>query len=234
MNRVRSLLGTLIVAGFVVSAMGPVTPAIDLSPPAMASTWSSQPLTEAQIAEKPSGAAITTAMAPAAMTPPSISQPLTEAQVADQSSSTSDVLAVIFQMTESIRWSGITVASSLVTQGPIPEALIDLGSSFGQEPAAFGQEPVAPQHAEVAEAVDADLDQLASLSDEELAGVSAGDYQITLDRFDVMIQDNQAGQFTMDISEAAFNGAQGVFTTLQTVNSAVDISVIVNIYVNQQ
>lgn len=229
-NKVGPLLGKLILAGFLASAMGPVTPAIDLSPLAMAATWTSQPRAEAQVAEGPSGASVT-AMPPAVMTVPmtvpSISQSLAEAQVVDESSGTSDVLAVILQTTGPVHWSGVTVASLVIAQGSIPESLSDPAFSFGPEPAA-------PHPAEVAEAVDADLDELASLSDDELAGVRAGDYQITLDRFDVMIQDNQAGQFTMDISEAAFNGAQGVFTTLQTVNSAVDMSVIVNIYVNQQ
>ena len=72
----------------------------------------------------------------------------------------------------------------------------------------------------------------ALLSDEELAEVTAGEFAINLDGFDVVIQDNQAGTFTLDIAQSAFGGAQGVFTTLQAVNSAVNLSVIVNIYLN--
>jgi len=37
----------------------------------------------------------------------------------------------------------------------------------------------------------------------------------------------------MDIANSAFGGAQGVFTTLQTVNSAVNLDVVVNIYVGR-
>lgn len=75
---------------------------------------------------------------------------------------------------------------------------------------------------------------LIALGDEELAQVSAGDFEIDLETFDVMIRDNEAGFFTLDIANTAFAGAQGLFTTLQTVNSAVDLNIIVNIFVNQQ
>ena len=71
-----------------------------------------------------------------------------------------------------------------------------------------------------------------ALSDSELDEVSAGDFAMALDRFDLTIHDNQAGRFTMDIAEGAFNAAQGVFTTLQAVNSAVDLTVVVNIFLN--
>lgn len=76
-----------------------------------------------------------------------------------------------------------------------------------------------------------------ALSDEELGDVSAGDFQpndlkLTLDQFNVSIQNNQAGLFTFDIGQNAFQGAQGIFTTLQLVNSAVDLNVIVNIFLN--
>jgi len=76
-------------------------------------------------------------------------------------------------------------------------------------------------------------DEPVLLSDAELSEVSAGE-QITLEDFDVSVYDNSAGYFTMDIAHSAFNGAQGVFTTLQTVNSSVDLNLIVNIYLGQQ
>lgn len=84
---------------------------------------------------------------------------------------------------------------------------------------------------------------MVALSDEELAEVSAGDFELrdlslTLNRngevFDVNLQNNVADRFTLDIAQGAFNSAQGVFTTLQTVNSAVDLSVVVNIFFNGQ
>lgn len=75
---------------------------------------------------------------------------------------------------------------------------------------------------------------LTALTDEELGEVSAGDLQLSLEDFDVMISGNEAGLFTMDIASSAFNNAQGVFTTLMAVNSAVDLTVIVNIFFNQQ
>ena len=70
----------------------------------------------------------------------------------------------------------------------------------------------------------------AELNDADLAQVSAGSYDLTLDGFDINIANNEAGQFTFDIAQSAFANAQGIFTTLQTVNSAVDLTVIVNIY----
>jgi hypothetical protein len=70
------------------------------------------------------------------------------------------------------------------------------------------------------------------LSDEELGGIEAGNIAFDLEDFNVAIQDNEAGVFTLDIAHSAFGGAQGVFTTLQAVNSAVDLTVIVNIYLN--
>ena len=72
-----------------------------------------------------------------------------------------------------------------------------------------------------------------SMSDQELEQVSAGEFSMSLDEFDVVIQDNKAGAFSLDIAQSAFRGAQGVFTTLQTVNSAVDLNVVVNIYLNR-
>lgn len=71
---------------------------------------------------------------------------------------------------------------------------------------------------------------LVALSDTDLADVSAGDFATTVNGFDVTIQDNQAHEFTFDIAQSAFDSAHGVFTTLQTVNSAIDLTVIVNIY----
>ena len=77
--------------------------------------------------------------------------------------------------------------------------------------------------------------QLAAMSDEELGGVAGGDLrQVSLDDFNMTISNNQAGYFTMDIAQSAFDGAQGVFTTLQTVNSAVNFNLVVNIYLNAQ
>lgn len=72
------------------------------------------------------------------------------------------------------------------------------------------------------------------LSDDQLADVSAGDFQTMLKDFNVNISDNQAGAFTLDIGQTAFGGANGIFTTLQAVNSAVDLTVIVNIYLGSQ
>ena len=79
----------------------------------------------------------------------------------------------------------------------------------------------------------ADGQQLVAMSDEELGGVAGGDLKmLSLDNFNVMVQNNQAGLFTMDIAQGAFDQAQGVFTTVQAVNSVVDLSVVVNIYLN--
>jgi len=80
----------------------------------------------------------------------------------------------------------------------------------------------------------AERDGAAVLNDDELSDVMAGEFKMNMNNFDVRIQDNQAGQFNFDIAQNAFHGAQGVFTTLQTVNSAVDLTVIVNIYLGQQ
>ena len=71
------------------------------------------------------------------------------------------------------------------------------------------------------------------LTDEELSQVSAGDLQMSLEDLDVFIHNNEAGLFTMDIATSAFENAQGVFTTLMAVNSAVDLTVVVNIFFNQ-
>lgn len=72
--------------------------------------------------------------------------------------------------------------------------------------------------------------ELTALSDDELGEIEGGELLMSLEDFDVFVHDNEAGMFTMDIAQSAFNGAQGVFTTLQTVNSAVDLNVVVNIY----
>ena len=74
--------------------------------------------------------------------------------------------------------------------------------------------------------------ELMALSDEELGEIAAGDVQMTLEDLSVFVQNNEAGYFTMDIAQNAFDGAQGVFTTLQTVNSAIDLNVVVNIYLS--
>ena len=76
--------------------------------------------------------------------------------------------------------------------------------------------------------------QMAELNDEELSVVTAGEFAINIEGFDVVIQDNEASGFTMNIAQDAFNNAQGIFTTVQAVNSAVNLSMIVNIYLNQQ
>ena len=73
-----------------------------------------------------------------------------------------------------------------------------------------------------------------AMTDDELAGVNAGVYDLQLPDFNVVLQNNEAGMFSLDISQEAFNGARGLFTTLQAVNSAVDLTVIVNIYLNGQ
>lgn len=83
----------------------------------------------------------------------------------------------------------------------------------------------------------ADTAGMVALDDDQLAGVSAGefnlnDFAVEFKDFNVSLQDNQAGEFTMSIAQDAFNGAHGVFTTLQAVNSAVDLTVIVNIFLN--
>lgn len=80
----------------------------------------------------------------------------------------------------------------------------------------------------------ADSGGLIVLSDEELSQVSGGDFTTTLEDLNISIQRNSASEFTMDISEFAFQNAQGVFTTLQTVNSAVNLNMIVNIYLNER
>ena len=90
---------------------------------------------------------------------------------------------------------------------------------------------------------DSEALELVALDDEELAGVSAGDFsvkdiELTLNQdgqnFTVDLQNNRAERFSMDIAQSAFGSAQGVFTTLQTVNSVVDLSVVVNIVINGQ
>ena len=74
--------------------------------------------------------------------------------------------------------------------------------------------------------------EMVTLSDEDLEGVTGGDYELALEGFDILIGDNEAGQFTMDIAQGAFDNAQGIFTTVEAVNSAVNLNVIVNIYLN--
>ena len=105
-------------------------------------------------------------------------------------------------------------------QGVLMATLVFLA---GMQPVRAAQEAAVPTNQE-----------LAALSDEELGQVAAGDFQMNMENFDVMIHDNQAGRFSMDIAQGAFNAAQGVFTTLQAVNSAVDLQVTVNIFLNNQ
>ena len=90
-----------------------------------------------------------------------------------------------------------------------------------------------PAHAAEQDLLTLNGQEFVALTDEELGQVSAGDLQVSLEDFDVMISGNEAGLFTMDIASSAFNNAQGVFTTLMAVNSAVDLTVVVNIFFNQ-
>lgn len=79
--------------------------------------------------------------------------------------------------------------------------------------------------------------QFAAMSDDEMSEVAAGNFQLLeLDKFNVLIQDNEAGLFTMDIAQGAFHDAKGLFTTVQAVNSAVNVkaTMIVNIFLNGQ
>ncbi len=83
----------------------------------------------------------------------------------------------------------------------------------------------------------ADTSGMVALDDEQLADVSAGefnlsDFSVDFKNFSVSLQDNEASDFTLNIAQNAFGGAHGVFTTLQAVNSAVDLTVIVNIFLN--
>ena len=72
------------------------------------------------------------------------------------------------------------------------------------------------------------------LSDDELGEVRGGDLDIVFDgktaMFTSSVADNAARNFSMTVDQSAFAGAQGIFTTLQAVNSAVNLNVIVNIY----
>lgn len=77
-------------------------------------------------------------------------------------------------------------------------------------------------------------DNLITLSDEELAGFSAGEMEFSLDEFLLRIEGNSADMFSMGIAESAFAGAGGIFTTLQAVNSAVNMTLIVNIWLDGQ
>ena len=77
-------------------------------------------------------------------------------------------------------------------------------------------------------------DNLTTLSDEELAGFSAGEIAVSLDEFLVQMEGNSASMFDIGISESAFAGAGGIFTTLQAVNSAVNMTLIVNIWLDGQ
>ena len=81
--------------------------------------------------------------------------------------------------------------------------------------------------------------ETATLSDEELSEVSAGDFdlkdfEMNYNGFDVTLDHNTADRFRFDIAQNAFDSARGVFTTLQAVNSAVDLTVVVNITINGQ
>lgn len=74
------------------------------------------------------------------------------------------------------------------------------------------------------------------LSDAELDEVWGGD----LDAVEVLyegqvltfVQGNQAHHFDVSIGSYAFQNAQGVITNVQAVNSAVNLNIVVNIYLN--
>lgn len=122
------------------------------------------------------------------------------------------------------------VALALLSLSPEPAAAIIV--EVGQEPVASAKvmaesDVVEPDLVEVAEVDDG------SMSDEELAQVSAGDIDVDLGALDVILQDNLASQFGLNISSNAFQSAQGLFTTIQAVNSAVNLKLIVNIFLGQ-
>ncbi|PIQ84482.1 MAG: hypothetical protein COV75_02015 [Candidatus Omnitrophica bacterium CG11_big_fil_rev_8_21_14_0_20_63_9] len=114
--------------------------------------------------------------------------------------------------------------------------------SFSPDPVAaivVNQMPAASTEATIeSEAVEAGFIEVAavddgSMSDEELAEVSAGDIDVDLGALDVILQDNLASHFGLNISSNAFQSAQGLFTTIQAVNSAVNLKLIVNIFLGQ-
>lgn len=77
-------------------------------------------------------------------------------------------------------------------------------------------------------------DEMVLLSDEELSQVRAGDLDIeVLGDTVTFIEGNQARSVSFNIGDRAFSRAEGVFTTLMAVNSAVDLSVVVNVYLGQ-
>ena len=81
----------------------------------------------------------------------------------------------------------------------------------------------------------AGLSELRALDDNELRGVTAGDLDIQFGNDSLtFIQGNEAHTFSFDIGQGAFANAQGVFTTISAVNSAVNLDVIVNIYLGTQ
>jgi hypothetical protein len=89
--------------------------------------------------------------------------------------------------------------------------------------------------AAAASVIPADPIQLAgamALDDHQLSDVRAGDFEFGLEGFDISVSDNEAGLLTLDIAQNAFENARGLFTTLQAVNSAVNLNLIVNIYLN--
>ncbi len=94
--------------------------------------------------------------------------------------------------------------------------------------------PELPRLSELVELPRVPLAEGLAMDDAQLADVEAGDFQVALEGFEVLIQDNSAGEFTMSIAESAFGSAQGLFTTIQAVNSAVDLTIIVNIFLTQQ
>ncbi|MBI3996972.1 MAG: hypothetical protein HY352_04865 [Candidatus Omnitrophica bacterium] len=124
-----------------------------------------------------------------------------------------------------------TVAVSDVIPAPVQTTPLHIGdTTLDAELAALVTIQRTVRQAEPVVLAQADVHEPGALNDEELSEIRAGEFQLNLDNFDVVIQDNQAGQFKVDIAQNAFRGAQGVFTTLQAVNSAVDLTVIVNIY----
>lgn len=82
------------------------------------------------------------------------------------------------------------------------------------------------------------------LSDAELSTITGGVTEINIQvvndvitleqggEFLTFLQGNAAFDFNQGISGNAFRGAEGVFTTLQAVNSVIQLDMVVNIYLD--
>lgn len=114
-----------------------------------------------------------------------------------------------------------------------PQALLSFTVDVQVNDTLMRVEATPPQEASVAQEISFPFEaamELASLSDNELDGYSAGETQVILDDFFITIDNNSADLFTMSIAQDAFGGAQGLFTTIQAVNSAINMTMIVNIW----